>query len=102
MSEQDDQLFQAPRELADNKPEAQYLMNGLYLPALVAILHEVDHHVDEYQDFHWFSSLNQRLESVGGARLGTEQSDRLEDAQKILDYPFPKMPLVAEARLEDI
>ena len=100
MSEQDDQLFQVARELADNKPEAQYLMNGLYLPALVAILHEIDHNVNEYQDFHWFSSLDQRLESVGGARLGTKQSDRLEDAQKILDDPFPRMPLVAQARME--
>ena len=56
MSNLDAQLYQTARQQADNRPEGQYLMNGLYLPALVAVLDDVDRNVEEYQNYRWFSS----------------------------------------------
>ena len=97
MSSIDAQQYKAAREQADNQPEGQYLMNGLYLPALVAILNEVDQNPIDYQDNRWFSSLEQRLEAVGCRPLGDDSSNRLVDAQNILDWPFPRMPLIARA-----
>ena len=98
MSNSDAQQYQAARQQADNQPEGQYLMNGLYLPALVAVLNEVDRNVEDYQDYRWFSSLDQRLEAVGCRLLSDDSSNRLVDAQKILDSPFVRMPLIARAK----
>lgn len=100
MSSLDAQQYEAARKQADNQPEGQYLMNGLYLPALVAVLNDVDRNIDEYGDYRWFSSLDHRLEAVGCRRLGSDGSNRLVDAQKILDSPFPKMPLIARAIMD--
>ncbi|MDE0712021.1 MAG: hypothetical protein OXH60_07790 [Rhodospirillales bacterium] len=97
MSNANTEQFQSARKLADNQPESQYLMNGLYLPALVALLNDVDQNAEDYRDFRWFSSLDHRLEAVGCLPLGGDSSNRLVDAQKILDSPFPRMPLIAGA-----
>ena len=71
---------------------------GLYLPALLAVLNEVDQNADEYRHARWFSSLEHRLDEVGGQPLGSIHSNRgrVVDAQRILDLPFSKMPLIAE------
>ena len=97
MSSDDAARYEAAREHANNQPEGQYLMNGLYLPALVAVLNEVDQDVDEYSGYRWFASLDQRLEAVECAPLGKPCSGRLIDAQKLLDSPFPRMPMIAKA-----
>ena len=70
MSSADSRRFMAARERANNKPEGQYLMNGIYLPALTAVLNEVDGNVDDFQDYRWFAFLDQRLEAVGCNPLG--------------------------------
>ena len=98
MSSTDAEQFRLARQQADNQPDSQYLMNGLYLPALVALLNDVDQNTDDYRDFRWFSSLDHRLEAIGCRPLGDNSSNRLVDAQKILDSPFPRMPLIAGAR----
>ena len=53
MSDDDSIRYQAARERANNRPEGQYLMNGLYLPALTAVLNEVDRSVEDFQDCRW-------------------------------------------------
>ena len=90
--------YSTARDLATNHPNGQYLMNGLYLPALLAVLIEVDQDPDEYRNMRWFASLDHRLEEVQCQPLGSTQSNRnrLVDAQKILEFPFLKMPLLAE------
>ena len=99
MSPADSKVFARARELADDTPDAQYLMNGLYLPALLAVLARVDQDPEEYREFRWFASLDQRLEEIGARPLGEPSADgRLLDAQKILDLPFAKMPLIHNAR----
>ena len=95
MSSADSRRFMAARERANNKPEGQYLMNGIYLPALAAVLNEVDGNVDDFQDYRWFAFLDQRLEAVGCNPLGSANENRLLDAQAVLESPFPKMPLIA-------
>ncbi len=93
--------YERARKRANNRAEGQYLMNGLYLPALLAVLQEVDQHPEQYQDCRWFASLDQRLESVGCQTLGPEGSNRWVDAQKVLDAPFPRMPIIAEAETDE-
>ena len=100
MSTADATRYDAARRRANNQAEGQYLMNGLYLPALLSVLKDVDQNHQEYEDYRWFASLDQRLESVGCQLLGGASPNRLADAQKILDYPFPKMPIIVEAGTE--
>ena len=95
MSRGDAEKYLIARDGADNRPEAQYLINGLYLPVLVAALNELDRDVDPFRDFRWFASLDHRLEELGCPPLGAGKSDRAVDAQKILESPFPKMPIMA-------
>ena len=100
MSTTDATRYRAAREHANNQPEGQYFMNGLYLPALVAVLNEVDGSTLEYQDCRWFASLDQRLDAVGCQPLGEKSSNRLKDAQKLLESPFPRMPMIVAAEAE--
>ncbi len=97
MSDDDGQQYEKVREQIADQPEGQYLMNGLYLPALIAVLNEIDQNSGEYNNYRWFSSLDQRLESLGCQHLGAKGANRLVDAQKILNLPFLKMPLIVDA-----
>ena len=98
MSESDSELYGVARNLANNRPESQYLMNGLYLPALIAVLTQVDRHPQDWSECRWYASLDQRLQAVECRQLGSADADRWMDAQRVLDMPFTKMPLIAEAR----
>ena len=95
MSRADSERYKLARNHANKTAEGQYLMNGLYLPALISVLNTADQDAETYEQYRWFSSLNNRLESVGCVQLGSVNADRLIDAQKVLDYPFLKMPLLA-------
>ena len=97
MSLADAERYLVARDGVDNRPEAQYLINGLYLPVLVAALNEVDRDADSFCDFRWFASLDHRLDELGCPPLGAGKSDRAVDAQKILESPFTKMPIIAVA-----
>ena len=101
MSEGDYAKYTAARDSVNNQPEGQYLMNGLYLPALMEVLHEVDQDSQEYEDRRWYASLDQRLESVGCKPLGSQNANRLIDAQRVLELPFAKMPMIAQAEAEN-
>ena len=100
MSESDAELYRAARNRANNQPEAQYLMNGLYLPALIALLSEVDRNAGDYSEYRWFASLDHRLQAVECRQLGSSNANRWTDAQRILDMPFTKMPMIVEAEAE--
>ena len=97
MSNDDSELYNRARNQSSNQPDGHYLINGLYLPALLAVLTEVDQHAEDFQEYQWFASLNQRLEKVGCTTIGSANANRVVDAQKILDSPFTKMPLIAHA-----
>ena len=97
MSPSDSRRFRLARERVNHQAEGQYLFNGLYLPALLHVLHVADRDPDAYSNRRWFAALAQRLEIVGCDPPGTNNADRLVDAQKILDHPFMKMPVMATA-----
>ena len=98
MSLSDSARYKVARERSNNQVDGHYLMNGLYLPALISVLNLVDQDATEYRQSHrWFASLDERLEAVNCRPLGSDGSNRLLDAQKVLDAPFPKMPLLAES-----
>ena len=67
---------------------ATYLLNGLYLPVLVYVLMEADKNVNDYEEYRWFSALNKRLELVESDQLGSSNSDRLADAQRLFRGSF--------------
>ena len=97
MSTADSQRYRVARERANSTPDGQYLMNGLYLPALIHVLSIADRDQDTYSDRRWYASLDQRLHALGCAPLGSGQPDRVVDAQKVLESPFGKMPIIALA-----
>ena len=97
LSDADSKRFQSARGEANNTPEGQYLMNGLFLPVLIHVLNEADKNPDDYSRYRWFDSLNDRLETLELKSLGSKRAERAIDAQKVLEYPFVKMPMIAEA-----
>lgn len=101
MSESDTELYRMARNRANNRSEGQYLMNGLYLPVLISVLNEVDQNPGDYSEYRWFASLEHRLQAVDCRQLGSPDASRSTDAQRILDMPFTKMPIIAEADTEN-
>ena len=99
MSVNDSARFQNARNRANGTPEGYYLINGIYLPALVSLLYEVDRSREEFEERRWFASLDRRLEAVGSPLIGSSAADRLADAQRVLESPFKKMPLVLQGEM---
>lgn len=97
LSDADSRRFRIAREQVNDTPDAQYLMNGLFLPVLIHVLSEADKNETAYAEYRWFDALNNRLDAVGCKSLGADSADRSVDAQKVLEYPFVKMPMVAGA-----
>ena len=99
LSDADSNRFMLARDGANNTPQGQYLMNGLYLPVLIHVMNEADKNSQEYAEYRWFTSLNSRLEVLGCKELGSDSVDRAIDAQKVLEHPFIKMPMLAEVEI---
>ena len=92
LSHQDYARFTAARENVSN---ADYIMNSVYLPALIWLLQEGDRGSDELNDRRWFRALNARLEEINSPLLGSE-SNRVIDAQHLLECPFMKLPFLGD------
>lgn len=93
----DYERFQNARRQASARQTTMYIMNGIYLPALAWLLAEVDGaDIDELSQHRWFDALNSVLLRVGCEDVGAEKANRLLDAQKILQQPFGKLPLLNE------
>ena len=94
MSQADSKHFLDARNRASNHEDGYYLINGIYLPVLIAVLNELDQDPDDCREYGWFSSLERRLEELECKPLGSVDAKRSLDAQKALDSPFPKMPMI--------
>ena len=97
MSKDDYDRFNESRKRVNGSPEAAYIMNSVYLPALVWVLEQADRDNEgsEFGDLRWRRALAKRLEDVGCKELGSTSSDRLKDAQKLLEEPFKGLPLLS-------
>ena len=97
MSKKDYARFSNARTRVNKHQDGFYLICGIYLPVLIAVLNELDQTPDAYREYSWFSSVERRLEELECKSLGSGDANRLLDAQKVLDSPFLKMPMIAEA-----
>ncbi len=88
MSEETSRLYKSVRLEVIKKSDVHYLMNSLYLPALVKVLYEADNDTKTYENFRWYSALNNLLEFAHCPVLGSASSNRVLDAQKLLASPF--------------
>jgi len=95
MSDDDRQRFSAARNRVDGTADAAYVMNSLYLPALIWVLNEADYGEEEFSSRRWYRSLEARLMDCGRDELGTKGANRLVDAQRLLEWPFRRLPLMA-------
>ena len=89
-------LYRARKEL-NGTADAAYLMNGLWLPALHHVLVLADASTGDYDGRRWFRALNARLSEAKCDSLGSRASDRLKDAQQLLEYPFASLPCLDSA-----
>ena len=95
MSDGDRQRFSDARNRVDGTADAAYVMNSLYLPALIWVLNEADYGEEDYSSRRWYRSLEARLLDCSRDELGTEGANRLVDAQRLLEWPFGRLPLMA-------
>ena len=87
MSVDDFRSFKKARKRVNEMGEALYVMNGVYLPALVYALQQADATGDDYAHCRWYRSLNARLAELRLPELG-DGANRLADAQRLLEEPF--------------
>lgn len=91
MSESTLERFESARDYSTSKSEANYIINGLYLPVLTAVLMLADNDIEEYAECRWFNALDIRLGQVNCPALGEKSKSRYLDAQKILESPLNDM-----------
>ena len=96
MHPKDFSRFVDARKRVGSGSDRYYLMNSVYLPALLYLLDAVDSEPHEYESKRWYASLETRLERLKCARIGDGSSERLKDAQAILENPFRGLPLLGE------
>lgn len=96
MAKTDYERFISAREQVKDTADVQYLMNAIYLPALVWVLQEADRGEEEFGELRWYRSLKARLDDTAGCGKLGAKADRLRDAQRLLQAPFGRMPLMTK------
>ena len=73
-----------------------YILNSVYLPALVWLLHKADQMKDgpEPHEELWWHAVDAALERADLRELPDENRDALRDAQLLLKFPFSRLPLL--------
>lgn len=96
LSDGDYELLKDARSRIGNTSELAYLINGIYLPALIWLLCEVDASSDggDFSDMRWYSALESALERNQCEPPGATGANRAVDAQALLDNPFRHMPVL--------
>ena len=84
--------FRGARARLNGTPDQAYLMNSVYLPALLHVLSVADVASHDYSNRRWFRSLDAKLDDLKRPGLGASTSDRLVDAQTLLESPFAQLP----------
>lgn len=96
LNEREYNLFNDARSRVAKQSELAYLLNGVYLPAVIWLLMKMDQRDadGDYGDYRWYEPLNRALNNKKGKALGADGADRVADAQALLDQPFLKMPIL--------
>lgn len=102
MPEGEYERFVSARNRVNKTADAHYLMNGVYLPALVWVLQEADREQESYADRRWYRALQGQLKRAKCQSLGDGAPDRLMDAQKLLESPFLRMPMMARGDADGV
>ena len=95
MSEEDHEKFCRARQETASKQEQAYILNSIYFPVVYHILTVADSEEGAYTERRWFRALDKRLEEVKAAPLGKNGGNRLQDAQRLLENPFSRLPFIA-------
>ena len=94
VSRNDKARLDEARAAARSASDWAYIMNGIYLPALIWVLAEADKDSREqqFEEFRWHASLQARLQQIGAPALGAKNAeDRVRNAQSLLDNPFSRL-----------
>lgn len=94
MSPDDKRRFTNARKSKSKNPDLAYILNGIYLPALIWALTFADVNSDDYEGRRWFANMEDALEkkqlkSIGDSRFANV--DRSRDAQKLFDFPLARL-----------
>ena len=93
---EDFERFKVARARALTDGTADYVMNGVYLPALSWVLSEADKDTEMYAEYRWYGAVEDALSRNGCKSLGDgDSANRLIDAQKILGSPFGRLPFLS-------
>lgn len=106
LCDRDLELLNDARSRVGKSSELAYLINGVYLPALIWLLCEADAGDDDgdFADMRWYSALESALERNQCKPLGAKdvnRADRAVDAQVLLENPFPQMPVLKAEQVRD-
>lgn len=64
------------------------LLNGVYHPVLMEVLHNISQEPEEYQERRWFKVLSAKCIHLG---INIEDPDLLADSQRLLKQPFSRL-----------
>ena len=84
--------FRDARARLNGTQDQAYLMNSVYLPALLHVMATADAATADYRDRRWFRSLDAKLDALKRPALGAKTTERLADAQQLLEWPFGQLP----------
>ena len=95
MSNEDYQKFCFARQERIGRVEQAYVLNSIYFPAIYHILITADAEESTYMERRWYRALDKRLEEIEAGTLGETGRNRLQDAQRLLENPFSRLPFIA-------
>ena len=84
--------FRDARARLNGTQDQAYLMNSVYMPALLHVLSTADAASNDYSDRRWYRSLDAKLDDLKRPGLGASATNRLLDAQELLERPFAQLP----------
>ena len=80
------ETFDLVQNLRENDPASRsVVMNGLYVPVVMEVLHRLSHGPEDFQSHRWFEPFHRRCDTFG---VNFDTIELLSDAHKLLDLPF--------------
>ena len=96
MSNADAAKYEGARERVNQSARRPVPHERFVLACIGSGIERVDRNASDYSSYRWFASLTTAWKTLGSTSWQRE-FHRLIDAQKLLDSPFSRMPLIATA-----